>query len=48
MTIQSWMVLKEDYQISFDQDGLKPNQIRLYINIDETTRKYVVITIDEE
>ena len=48
MTLQTWMILAQDYKVSADQDGLEKNQIRLYLDVSDTIRKYVIVTVEEE
>ena len=48
MTLQNWMILKDDFKVSGNQDGLEKNQIRLYRDVDDINRIYVVITCEEE
>lgn len=48
MTLQTWMILKDDYKVSGDQSGLEKNQLRLYRDVDDFNRIYVIITVEEE
>ena len=48
MTMQHWMVIASEYKVSGDQSELEVNQIRLYKDVDEVNRIYIVVTVEEE